>query len=145
MLRAQTRAARTAMVAVTVLGSLALGACQSESGCAGRTTPEETLAGFLRAAVGNDAPRARGYADVTYVLEDETVSGLSQALSQALSGVSVDALELTAEQHGELFYFAVADGEGTPVGTFSVRRSDRCHGVLWADVSSRTTTVTRPR
>lgn len=141
MLRAQTRAARTAMVAVTVLGSLALGACQSESGCAGRTTPEETLAGFLRAAVGNDATRARGYADVTYVLEDETVSGLSQALS----GVSVDALELTAEQHGELFYFAVADGEGTPVGTFSVRRSDRCHGVLWADVTSRTATPTRAR
>ncbi len=129
------------MVAVTVLGALALGACQPEAGCVGRATPEETLAGFLRAAVGNDATGARGYADVTYVLEDETVTGLSQALS----GVAVETLDLDPEQHGEVFYFAVEDDAGAPVGTFSVRRSDRCHGVLWADVSSRTTTATRPR
>lgn len=141
MLRAHERVARTVMVAAMVLGSAAVSGCQAEAGCAGRSTPEETLAGFLRAAVGNDPHRARAYADVTYVLEDETVSGLSEALSD----VAVDTLELTPEQHGELFYFAVADDAGSPVGTFSVRRSDRCHGVLWAEIADRPATTTRAR
>lgn len=141
MLRAHERVARTAVAVVMVLSGAAVSGCQSEAACAGRSTPEETLAGFLRAAVGNDPNRARAYADVTYVLEDETVSGLSEALTD----VAVDTLDLSPERHGELFYFAVEDDAGTPVGTFSVRRSERCHGVLWAEVAERPATPPRAR